>query len=96
MRRDGQGDSQHDVRARAALTRCAWILAEKNKESTVLLDLDLHFGTVALNLDTDPGSGLCEALEQPSRIDATHPSQERGPLRCHVRPVAFARPRPFF
>jgi len=36
----------------------------------VLLDLDLHFGTVALNLDTDPGSGLCEALEQPSRIDA--------------------------
>jgi pilus assembly protein CpaE len=35
-----------------------------------MLDLDLHFGTVALNLDTDPGSGLCEALEQPSRIDA--------------------------
>jgi len=25
---------------------------------------------VALNLDTDPGTGLCEALEQPSRIDA--------------------------
>ena len=49
---------------------CAWMLAEKHKESTVLLDLDLHFGTVALNLDTDPGSGLCEALEQPSRIDA--------------------------
>ncbi|HET6194812.1 MAG TPA: AAA family ATPase, partial [Acetobacteraceae bacterium] len=49
---------------------CAWLLAEKNKENTVLLDLDLHFGTVALNLDTDPGSGLCEALEQPSRIDA--------------------------
>ena len=36
----------------------------------MLLDLDLHFGTVALKLDTDPGSGLCEALEQPSRIDA--------------------------
>ena len=49
---------------------CAWLLAERHKESTALLDLDLHFGTVALNLDTDPGSGLCEALEQPSRIDA--------------------------
>jgi pilus assembly protein CpaE len=49
---------------------CAWLLAEQHKESTVLLDLDLHFGTVALNLDSDPGSGLCEALEQPSRIDA--------------------------
>ncbi|HEX3862229.1 MAG TPA: AAA family ATPase [Stellaceae bacterium] len=49
---------------------CAWLLADKHKENTALLDLDLHFGTVALNLDSDPGSGLCEALEQPSRIDA--------------------------
>jgi pilus assembly protein CpaE len=48
----------------------AWLLAEQHKENTVLVDLDLHFGTVALNLDADPGSGLCEALEQPSRIDA--------------------------
>jgi pilus assembly protein CpaE len=48
----------------------AWLLAEQHKETTVLVDLDLHFGTVALNLDADPGSGLCEALEQPSRIDA--------------------------
>jgi pilus assembly protein CpaE len=48
---------------------CAWLLAERRQESTVLLDLDLHFGTVALHLDTDPGNGLCEALEQPSRID---------------------------
>ena len=49
---------------------CAWLLAEQHKEATVLLDLDLHFGTVALNLDSDPGSGLCDPLEQPSRIDA--------------------------
>ncbi|MGH7093383.1 MAG: AAA family ATPase [Stellaceae bacterium] len=49
---------------------CAWLLSEQHKERTALVDLDLHFGTVALNLDTDPGSGLCEALEQPSRIDS--------------------------
>lgn len=49
---------------------CAWLLAEQRQEPTALLDLDLHFGTVALHLDTDPGNGLCEALEQPSRIDA--------------------------
>jgi pilus assembly protein CpaE len=49
---------------------CGWLLGERHNENTVLVDLDLHFGTVALNLDTDPGSGLCEALEQPSRIDA--------------------------
>ena len=49
---------------------CAWLLSDKNKENTALVDLDLHFGTVALNLDADPGTGLSEALEQPSRIDA--------------------------
>src|SRR5437016_14222780 len=27
---------------------CAWILSENRRESTALLDLDLHFGTVAL------------------------------------------------
>jgi pilus assembly protein CpaE len=49
---------------------CAWLLAEDRSEPTALLDLDLHFGTVALKLDTEPGSGLYEALEQPSRIDS--------------------------
>ncbi len=49
---------------------CAWLLAEERAEPTALLDLDLHFGTVALKLDTEPGSGLYEALEQPSRIDS--------------------------
>jgi pilus assembly protein CpaE len=49
---------------------CAWTLAEKHNQPTALLDLDLHFGTVALKLDTDPGSGLSDALEQPSRIDS--------------------------
>ena len=49
---------------------CAWLLSDNHKENTALVDLDLHFGTVALNLDSDPGTGLCEALEQPSRIDA--------------------------
>jgi len=62
--------SRGGIGTTTAAVACAWLLAESHKESTVLLDLDLHFGTVALNLDTDPGSGLCEALEQPSRIDA--------------------------
>jgi len=49
---------------------CAWLIAEERGERVALLDLDLHFGTIALKLDTDPGSGLWEALEQPSRIDS--------------------------
>ena len=62
--------SRGGVGATTAAVGCAWLLAEQHKESTALVDLDLHFGTVALNFDTDPGSGLCEALEQPTRIDA--------------------------
>src|ERR1700722_15343693 len=53
-----------------ATVAAAWILAEERNERTALVDLDLHFGTVALKLDTDPGNGLCEALEQPARIDS--------------------------
>ncbi|MGE5269782.1 MAG: AAA family ATPase [Thiohalocapsa sp.] len=62
--------SRGGVGTTTAAVAFAWLLAEQHKENTVLVDLDLHFGTVALNLDADPGSGLCEALEQPSRIDA--------------------------
>jgi pilus assembly protein CpaE len=62
--------SRGGVGTTTAAVGCAWLLADKRKENTALVDLDLHFGTVALNLDADPGTGLCEALEQPSRIDA--------------------------
>lgn len=48
----------------------AWTLAHSSERNTVLLDLDLSFGTVAFALDIDPGRGLVEALKQPSRIDA--------------------------
>jgi len=32
-------------------------------------DLDVHFGTGALALDLEPGRGLTDAIENPSRID---------------------------
>ena len=62
--------SRGGVGATTAAVSCAWVFAENRKERTALVDLDLHFGTVALKLDSDPGNGLCEALEQPSRIDS--------------------------
>ncbi len=62
--------SRGGVGATTCAVACAWLLAEERRQLTALLDLDLHFGTVALKLDADPGSGLCEALEQPSRIDS--------------------------
>jgi len=46
----------------------AWLLSEREK-TTALLDLDVHFGTAALALDLEPGRGLTDAIENPSRID---------------------------
>jgi pilus assembly protein CpaE len=47
----------------------AWMLGEKSGRNTALLDLDIHFGTGALCLDLEPGRGLTDAVENPSRID---------------------------
>jgi pilus assembly protein CpaE len=47
----------------------AWALSQKESRSTALLDLDVHFGTGALSLDLEPGRGLTDAIENPSRID---------------------------
>ncbi|USU08399.1 pilus assembly protein CpaE [Sphingomonadaceae bacterium OTU29MARTA1] len=57
------------VGASTIATSVAWLLSEKEKRSTALLDLDVHFGTGALTLDLEPGRGLTDAIENPSRID---------------------------
>jgi pilus assembly protein CpaE len=44
-------------------------LTSKDKRQTALLDLDVHFGTGALCMDLEPGRGLTDAVENPSRID---------------------------
>jgi pilus assembly protein CpaE len=46
-----------------------WLLGENEGRSTALLDLDIHFGTGALAFDVEPGRGLTDAIENPSRID---------------------------
>ena len=55
--------------ASAVATSLAWMLSEKKKRPTALLDLDVHFGTNALAMDLEPGRGLTDAIENPSRID---------------------------
>lgn len=45
------------------------LLAREYRRRTVILDLDLKFGTTALSLDLDPGRGLAEALTNPARVD---------------------------
>ncbi len=57
------------VGASTIATSLAWLFSNENKLPTALLDLDVHFGTGALTLDREPGRGLSDAIENPSRID---------------------------
>lgn len=47
----------------------AWVCAEELRSDTVILDLDLPFGTASLDFEQDPTSGLMEALSSPERLD---------------------------
>lgn len=57
------------VGASTMATSLAWLFSTDHKMPTALLDLDVHFGTGALALDLEPGRGLTDAIENPSRID---------------------------
>jgi pilus assembly protein CpaE len=57
------------VGASTVATSLAWLFSTDNGLPTALLDLDIHFGTGALSLDLEPGRGLTDAIENPSRID---------------------------
>jgi pilus assembly protein CpaE len=61
--------SRGGVGASTIATSLAWLFGDRDKRSTALLDLDVHFGTGALALDLEPGRGLTDAIENPSRID---------------------------
>ena len=57
------------VGASTIASSLAWLMGDKGGRNTALLDLDVHFGTGALALDLEPGRGLTDAIENPSRID---------------------------
>lgn len=57
------------VGASMLTTSLAWLFSDEHKLPTALLDLDVHFGTGALALDLEPGRGLTDAIDNPSRID---------------------------
>ncbi len=50
-------------------TNLAAILSDEKFRRVVIVDLNLHFGTVALYFDLKPNLGLRNALEDPDRID---------------------------
>jgi pilus assembly protein CpaE len=61
--------SRGGVGASTLATSLAWLYSTNWNRTTSLLDLDVNFGTGALALDLEPGRGLSDAIENPSRID---------------------------
>lgn len=47
----------------------AWCAAEEFRSDTIILDLDLPFGTASLDFDQEASAGLYEALSSPERLD---------------------------
>jgi pilus assembly protein CpaE len=47
----------------------AWCMAEHARVNTTLVDLDLSWGTTALDFNNDPATGVADALETPDRVD---------------------------
>ena len=73
-------------------TSLAWLISEREKRATALLDLDVHFGTGALALDLEPGRGLTDAIENPSRIDGLF--IERAMVRASERLAVLSAEAP--
>ena len=68
----------------------AWSMAERMQAATVLVDLDLPFGTAGLDFNQDPLQGVIDALGQPDRLDAV--LMDRMMVRCGDRLSLFAAP----
>jgi len=68
----------------------AWSMAERIQAATVMVDLDLPFGTAGLDFNQDPLQGVIDALGQPERLDSV--LMDRMMVRCGDRLSLFAAP----
>jgi pilus assembly protein CpaE len=68
----------------------AYALGAQSQTNTILVDLDLSFGTAALNFNQDPIEGVGTALAQPDRLDSV--LLERLMVRCSDNLSLLAAP----
>jgi len=68
----------------------AFLLSETMRTNTVIVDLDLPFGTAGLDFNQDPLQGVADALSQPDRLDPV--LLDRMMARCGERLSLFAAP----
>src|SRR5918998_4584934 len=67
-----------------------WTIADKLMTSTVVADLDIAFGTAALNFNQDPPQSVAEAIFAPDRLDGN--LVDRLLSRCSDRLSLLAAP----
>ena len=48
-----------------------WAISQRQSIDTIITDLDLAFGTAALNFNQDGSGGIMDALGAPDRVDST-------------------------
>ena len=68
----------------------ALTLARSLRQPTILIDLDMPFGTAGLNFNQEPQTTLAEAVEAPDRIDSVF--VERLLTRCEDNLTLLAAP----
>jgi len=68
----------------------AWAIARNLDASTVIVDLDIAFGTAGLDFNQDPPQGIAEAVFAPDRLDAN--MLDRLLSRCSDNLALLAAP----
>ncbi|PWE18768.1 pilus assembly protein CpaE [Marinicauda salina] len=68
----------------------SWCMSEGHSVDTVLVDLDLSFGTAGLDFNQDPAQTISEALNEPDRLDEA--LLDRLLVRCTDRLSLFSAP----
>ena len=80
------------VGATLVATTLAWLFAEEANRRTMLIDLDVRWGTTGLALDVEASHGLCEVLANPERIDGLFVSSAAARIGDRLTLLASEEP----